>query len=785
MAPRSRSSVFISAVASCVFVALIVDAVTESDQSSNRSLAQQMWWKSRSHWAKRHQAFLQFWEAGKPEGLLQPEHLKDARKAAFAQFKALGEKRTEERAKQRAKERASRHQKIMQHVATKKLNQAHALTNGVTGNVTGATSSDCPDGEAAITIKMVTQSWGGECGLTIDGTAIFTDGEVASHTTTDFGPFCFSPTTTYSAVLTDSYGDGWNGAYAEVISPTGEVLDTLTMSSGSVKTVSLGPPPPPPPPVTCSADEEKITIKMVAESWGEECGLTIDGTAIFTSGEVASHTTTDFGPFCYTPGATHTAVLTDTYGDGWNGAYAEVISSTGKVLDTLTMSYGSSKTVTLGPGGAEPSPSPAATSTAMNAFDKPRPKESTSRFRLAGIRKERKTMDRVAHAPSRVRKSSLRLAHQAMPDKPNKAAATINKPRPSQSTSTFKQVGIRQPRATKRVARDPSRTRKTAFQQVASMSTSCPDGEAAITIKMVTQSWGGECGLTIDGTAIFTDGEVASHTTTDFGPFCFSPTTTYSAVLTDSYGDGWNGAYAEVISPTGEVLDTLTMSSGSVKTVSLGPPPPPPPPVTCSADEEKITIKMVAESWGEECGLTIDGTAIFTSGEVASHTTTDFGPFCYTPGATHTAVLTDTYGDGWNGAYAEVISSTGKVLDTLTMSYGSSKTVTLGPGGAEPSPSPAATATAMTATRLAAPKLACTGRATFNAKYGGCNTYAFGRVNRNFCSVDGANSACAECGICTGNIHDQASTSSRKDTRRAIERVGMHDKSDTLALFNK
>ena len=71
-----------------VVVALLADAALETSTQTQRSLAQKMWRKSRSRWARRHQAFLQLWEGSKPEGLLQPEHLRAARKIALTQFKA-------------------------------------------------------------------------------------------------------------------------------------------------------------------------------------------------------------------------------------------------------------------------------------------------------------------------------------------------------------------------------------------------------------------------------------------------------------------------------------------------------------------------------------------------------------------------------------------------------------------------------------------------------------------------------------------------------------------------
>ena len=94
----------------------------------------------------------------------------------------------------------------------------------------------------------------------------------------------------------------------------------------------------------------------------------------------------------------------------------------------------------------------------------------------------------------------------------------------------------------------------------------------------------------------------------------------------------------------------------------------------------------------------------------------------------------------------------------------------------DPNPSPAAAFKAVADAE-------CRGRATFNAGYGGCNTYAMGRVNHNLCAGDGALMACAECRACAGNTHDQAASTTRKQTRRAIERISLHDRADVLTML--
>jgi hypothetical protein len=141
----------------------------------------------------------------------------------------------------------------------------------------------------------------------------------------------------HSVVLTDDYGDGWNGGYLDIY-----VNGTLA-AGGVTLAYGYGPET-----FYFTADNgDDIDVVYTAGSWSYENEYYVyDGVGIELCSDGLNGTTPvgcmDLVGSCG-GGAPcdHTIVLTDDYGDGWNGGTVDVLVNGTLVLDDLTILYGS------------------------------------------------------------------------------------------------------------------------------------------------------------------------------------------------------------------------------------------------------------------------------------------------------------------------------------------------------------------------------------------------------------------------------------------------------------
>jgi len=162
---------------------------------------------------------------------------------------------------------------------------------------------------------------------------------------------CGPPPGCVELVMTDVFGDGWNGAVYNVYNSVGTLVATGTMV-GSTQTVNI-----------CLGDG-CFSLEVTAGSFPSEIGWTLNGSnggslsgganafVGFNIGAVVNGCTNaaacnyspsancDNGTCCYANCATIN--MTDSFGDGWNGATYTVTDTFGFTVSTGTLAGGSS-----------------------------------------------------------------------------------------------------------------------------------------------------------------------------------------------------------------------------------------------------------------------------------------------------------------------------------------------------------------------------------------------------------------------------------------------------------
>ncbi|MGC6515746.1 MAG: MopE-related protein, partial [Myxococcota bacterium] len=215
-----------------------------------------------------------------------------------------------------------------------------------------------------MTVVMAAGSYGYEMSFDLvdaDGNVVYTgDGYTSNLTSSETVEL---EAGTYSLELVDSFGDGWNGGELTITDGSGiAAVDAVTLLSGSTETLtdieltcgdgttdtsdtgSFGGPDD--TAATCT-----ITADLYTGSYGYEMGWTVstlDGTEIYS---VASGTYASFSDvvdsFDVAPGD-YKIELTDTFGDGWNGATITLTDEAGNVaMDAESFTTGSSETFAL------------------------------------------------------------------------------------------------------------------------------------------------------------------------------------------------------------------------------------------------------------------------------------------------------------------------------------------------------------------------------------------------------------------------------------------------------
>lgn len=169
-----------------------------------------------------------------------------------------------------------------------------------------------------------------------------------SYESTLAGPYTFMTASNcteqcdFMLVLSDSYGDGWNGGVVTV-EQNGETLGTYTIDDGydATYTISL-----------CKG--MAATVNYIPGSYPSENSFQVknaEGTVILSHAGSYDNYSETFTANCSAPvecenTCSYTIELADSYGDGWNGGEFTV-SQPGYLFQTYTIDDGYGETITV------------------------------------------------------------------------------------------------------------------------------------------------------------------------------------------------------------------------------------------------------------------------------------------------------------------------------------------------------------------------------------------------------------------------------------------------------
>jgi len=136
----------------------------------------------------------------------------------------------------------------------------------------------------------------------------------------------------------DKFSDGWGGGWWEVTDSCnrrlagGESAGAVTGAGGTSQfninatSAACTAATPPPPPAVCT--EVPIVVHISTRKWADEISWDIDGGTKFGKSPGYADNKEVYARFCMTEGA-HTFHAFDTFADGWDGAYFEVLDQNG------------------------------------------------------------------------------------------------------------------------------------------------------------------------------------------------------------------------------------------------------------------------------------------------------------------------------------------------------------------------------------------------------------------------------------------------------------------------
>ena len=169
----------------------------------------------------------------------------------------------------------------------------------------------------------------------------------------------------YTLVMTDSWGDGWNGA-SITVTVNGNSTNVTCAGASTTSTVA-------------TEDGAVVTFDWNAGSYDNECSVTItapDGTGIYQGGSFSNQITdVSNAPGCEPPplcaqsgveadGIVVDIIMTDSYADGWDGAsisvcidgntdYTSSFTSGGSDSHSFTLSEGQVYNISYAQGNYE------------------------------------------------------------------------------------------------------------------------------------------------------------------------------------------------------------------------------------------------------------------------------------------------------------------------------------------------------------------------------------------------------------------------------------------------
>ena len=145
----------------------------------------------------------------------------------------------------------------------------------------------------------------------------------------------------FTISMTDTYGDGWNGASVELFA-NGTSLGSFSNTSAAAPNEAQS--------ATFSVNEgDVITSAWTSGSYDSETAYTITDSDenVFASVEDGNDMT-EFTVTCPAPpSCLYSLVMIDSYGDGWNGASMNVLVDGNVVLEGATFSSGYSSSVSF------------------------------------------------------------------------------------------------------------------------------------------------------------------------------------------------------------------------------------------------------------------------------------------------------------------------------------------------------------------------------------------------------------------------------------------------------
>ena len=211
--------------------------------------------------------------------------------------------------------------------------------NGGFGSGTSGTATWTLDNNAQVSISVTGGSWQSEVSWDFftAGSVFSIEGSSTQAVTADV------PAGWYSLSMSDSWGDGWNGNTWTLKDGATTVAGPFTLASGSsgseifeLTSECNG----------CVAQTANTGSFVWETSW--TMSSTIAPVDIFADAEdfpgrmeaSSPNGVGDFGVFNF-PAGTYTVVMTDTWGDGWNGNGMSLVGSDGSIVANVGLASGS------------------------------------------------------------------------------------------------------------------------------------------------------------------------------------------------------------------------------------------------------------------------------------------------------------------------------------------------------------------------------------------------------------------------------------------------------------
>ena len=530
-----------------------------------------------------------------------------------------------------------------------------------------------------VTVEIHTDMYAYDIAWQLDGGAVF-----SSYFDYDdyFTTLCV-PAGEHTFVYEDSYGDGWNGGYWEILHEgtmvAGGSTDGLVDGFGGEQTFTISD--------TGDIDlvaGTEVGVRIVTVIYGTEITWNIDGGTVF-GGYGNGVDQTDI---VAVPEGEHTLYYFDSYGDGWHGGYWELLDASG-----AHMAGGDPEGIVTGAGG-----------------------EYT--FCAGSVCDEFSAGEAVAIT---VHIHTVIYGNEITWNVDDGPLFGID-PVFGNGEDVYEQLVLSSGMHTINYFDAYGDGWHGGYWEVLPGTVTSNDGATPIAggpnAGLVTGSGGGTAFTlvtnsdgTVDGSDVAQVGAVVHiHSviysneitwTIDgagtFGPYPDGAESyeelqlsagMHTIYVMDSYGDGWHGGYWEVT----DSCDTLVAGgpdagqvygSGGEYQFELNADS-----ASCTVDttidtctQQEVTVEIHTAAYAADLSWTMDGGATHDNfGDFAEYSDT----ICM-PAGQHTFQFFDSYGDGWSGGYWEILHEdttvAGGSTDGLVQSFGGEETFTISDTG--------------------------------------------------------------------------------------------------------